>query len=54
MALKRIIIDLENLSEAEQLKLWKNLWVFANEELPFEKILFMGVVQDKKPKQIKK
>ena len=31
--IKSIILDLENLTDDEQIKLWLNLWHFADKEL---------------------
>jgi|GEM_PF-2621804 len=43
--IKHIIIDVQNLTSEQQLKLWSNLFMFANKELPSETNLNCFVVK---------
>lgn len=41
--IKQIIIEMGNLTDEEQIKLWMDLWYFADNELPSKKELFVFV-----------
>ena len=43
--IKRIIIDFENVSDDEQVKLWLSLWKFADKELDDRTNLNVWVVK---------
>ena len=47
--IKHIFIDMQNLTDDQQLKLWSNLWKFADKELPSETNLMCFVVSKNKP-----
>ena len=47
--IKHIFIDMQNLTDDQQLKLWSNLWKFADKELPAETNLMCFVVSKNKP-----
>lgn len=46
--IKQIIIGVENLTDEEQLKLWINLWNFADKELPPSKDMFCYISKGSK------
>lgn len=48
--IKNILINVENLSDKEQLDLWKNLWTFADEKLPAKTNLMCFVMCKKNGK----
>ena len=46
--IKRIIIELDNLSDSQQLDLWTALWDFASKKLEPEKdLLILSVLKEK-------
>ena len=47
--IKHIFIHMQNLTDDQQLKLWHNLWKFADKELPAETNLMCFVVTKNKP-----
>ena len=47
--IKHIFIDMQNLTDDQQLKLWSNLWKFADKELPSETNLMCFIVSKNKP-----
>jgi len=47
--IKHIFIDMQNLTDDQQLKLWSNLWKFADKELPLKTNLMCFVVSKNKP-----
>ena len=48
-SIKHIFIDMQNLTDDQQLKLWSNLWKFADKELPPETNVMCFVVSKNKP-----
>ena len=48
-SIKHIFIDMQNLTDDQQLKLWSNLWKFADKELPSETNLMCFVISKNKP-----
>jgi len=42
--IKHVLIDMQNLTDDQQLKLWFNLWKFADKELSAETNLMCFVV----------
>ena len=48
--IKHILIDMQNLTDDQQLRLWSNLWKFADKELPTGTNLMCFVVLKKKKK----
>jgi len=47
-SIKNIVIQVDNLTEEQQLKLWKNIWQFADFELPKETDLFCYIIKKNK------
>ena len=50
-SIKHILIDVQNLTDAQQLDLWRTLWKFADKELSPETNLLCFVVGKDKPRQ---
>ena len=49
--IKHIFIDMQNLTDDQQLKLWSNLWKFATKELPSETNLMCFIISKKEIKK---
>jgi hypothetical protein len=42
--IQRILIEMDNLSDSQQLVLWQNLWEFADEKLESDKNLMVFTI----------
>jgi len=52
--IKRIFIEMDDLTDAQQLDLWKTLWKFADEKLEANKDLMVFVISKKTPQNKQK